>query len=113
MVDPAAIVFAKKALATATKLVSLVQRYQQRNTMNFLTERDELFRDWVVELANALRAVVDDLQAKGQSLEHIEARAELPELCRILDNYAEDAWREPLNERRRMFGYAAAGSVNP
>ncbi len=108
-----ALVSVKKALATATKLLGIIDRYAKRNTVEFLAARDELFRDWVVELANALRAVTEHLQAVGYRLDDIEARSELPDLLRIIDNYAEAAWREPLSERRRMFAYAAAGSVLP
>ncbi len=107
------LVTARKALVTATKLLGLIDRYSKRNTESFLAARDEIFRDWVVELANAMSSVVEHLQSTGYRLDEIEARAELPELCRILDNYAEGAWREPLRERRRMFAYASAGSVTP
>jgi hypothetical protein len=74
--------------------------------------RRELFEDFVVELVPRLLEAEQRLAAAYTDAEALRARvAELESRGgrTLLDNCAIEAQREPIDERRRMLAYAAAG----
>jgi hypothetical protein len=87
--------------------------YLARNDLSFKEARDELFRGWASELAVASNEVAKEVRRLGEDFERqSEERAENHEAQRVLMNYAEQAYREPIDERRRMLAHAAAGILD-
>lgn len=96
-------------------LRGLLARMLDPNTPRFLEARAELYRSWVPELAACLAAQgakLEELTKQNADL-RAEVARQLPVTARILQRYAEEASREPIDERRRMLAYAAAATFDP
>lgn len=77
---------------------------------NFLEAREELFRDWLVELVRNLEAFEERYSAHER--EEYERRTADDEFLAVVANYFRAAHEEPLAERRRMLAFAAAAIAN-
>jgi hypothetical protein len=99
-----------KVLAIGSKADKFLES-QLGQTNKFLAKRDELFDAWWVELVTQLDALsqriseVEAGQASRRLTDDLEAQG-------ILANYADEAYGEPIAERRRMLAFAAAGIAN-
>jgi hypothetical protein len=100
------------AVEAAKMLLEFAHSFSQRTTIKFAEARDDLFRDWVAELALALRAQAiqaADIEARTQDL---HARLKDPVYRRAVDILEDEAAHEPTLTRRRMLAFAAAGWSN-
>lgn len=102
---------AKGGLA-AQKLVKFIESLVEKPTRNFERARDELFREWVAELALALRCTAENGEQLENRLDQLEARLDAPEIVRAVKILESEAAVEPQLERRRMLAFIAAGWVN-
>lgn len=88
-----------------------VLAFTKRTDTNFVTVRDETFREWIAEVAWLISQVVARLgelerkEAERRFREDHQARA-------TFANFVDDAFVEPDAERQRMIGHAAAGLVD-
>jgi hypothetical protein len=76
----------------------------------FIEARDEMFRDWVSELAQRLAAIEQRFDTKEQG--EYSRRTVDNEFVAVTANYFRDAHVEPLNERKLMLAVAAASIAN-
>jgi hypothetical protein len=93
-----------------------ISRYfEQYNPNNRLEKAFEKAKEeWLIFLCAALPKAFEDLYARYDNLEgRLSKVYEDPQFWRIIDNFTYDAWREALDERRRMFAHAAAGIMEP
>jgi hypothetical protein len=107
-----------KGLTIAGKAKALVERFS--NTTRFIAERDEMHREWTAETHARVAEHIADSREKflavGGTLEEHERRLEElfdqheTQLLAVL--YAEDAYREAVDARRRMLSVAAASIVD-
>ncbi|MGK3966350.1 hypothetical protein WMF38_19465 [Sorangium sp. So ce118] len=89
-------------------------RLSQRNTDDFVRARDEMFREWIAELHQALHELLPEWEGRFSELEiKLDKIAEDPQLFRLLDGFGYEASREAINERRRLLAHAAAGAMSP
>lgn len=103
----------KKALLAIPAVKKYIESLPDPNTPRFIEARDEMFRDWNVELHNRVAEVVADLVPRIDDLEaRISERAEDGAAKGVFANYANQAYREPIAERRKMLQYAAAGIID-
>lgn len=102
MIDP------MTAAELTEKLYKLHQRLKERKTRAFETARDELFRDWLVELKLALDDVRREAERTKVESTVVGVRVNEPTYFRAAEILAAAANAEPLQERRRMLAYAAA-----
>lgn len=79
-----------------------------RNTKKLEEARDELFRDWTVELELALKQAAELAEKQHVKLDTLEARVAEPAYKRAVEIIEAEAANEPGEERRRMLAYAAA-----
>ena len=77
------------------------------NNFAFVESRRGMFEDWVLELLDRIRTNEEDLQALGLEVAALEHERAL-----VVANYAEQAWKEPLDERRLMLAHLAAGIID-
>jgi len=95
-------------------LIQWMTRFSERNTDTFVRARDEMFREWVAELHQALSVLVPEWERRFTDLQDkIDNIAEDPQLLRLLDNFGYEASRETIDERRRLLAHAAAGAMMP
>lgn len=101
--DPTALL---NPLRTGLKLVRVLQRW------NDGPERASIYRDhyeeWIAELAQALRAHVDEAEVLAERLDTLEQDRER---LLVLGNLGFEAWREAVDARRVMLGDAAVAAV--
>jgi|GEM_PF-3076855 len=74
--------------------------------------RDELMDEFWSQTYENFRNHTQRLQTQGQAiveLQEVARRFSDHEALGVLANFCEDAYREPLDERRRMLSHAAAG----
>jgi hypothetical protein len=74
--------------------------------------RDEIMSDFWAQLWNNFREHAELLKSDGRAiaeLQEVVSRFKNHEALGVLANFCEDAYREPLDERRRMLSHAAAG----
>lgn len=88
-------------------------------TQQFLAARDEMYRDWLHEAVQQLHEVEQVVSALAETVGKVDEiqkqlaeRADDHEARAVLANYALQAYQEPLDERRRMLAFAAAGIVD-
>ncbi len=90
------------------------------NTSRFKEQRDEMFRDWQVETTQLVHELAEESVAAAAGVDErvaeIEAklaeRADDAEGHAVFANYALQAYQEPIEERRKMLEYAAAGIID-
>lgn len=90
-----------------------MRRFPDPNTPVFMEARDELFRAWLVEVANQTQAQYDDQQARTTDLEaRLDEREADLVTQRVHANYARAADAESDDERRRMLAFADAALID-
>jgi hypothetical protein len=102
------------------KIAGYVRKGQQLDTAlerllsqteKFTRKREQLDIEWWAELVHAIRRI----EGRLNQLEQAEVKRrflENHEGIGILANYVDEAYSEPLDERRRMLAHAAAGLAN-
>jgi hypothetical protein len=107
-----------KGVTIAEKGKKLLDHFSR--TTRFIEERDEMHRGWTAEthlrLAQHIEESRENFLAVGGALEEhqrqLEELFEQHEAQLLAVLYAEDAYREILEERRRMLSFAAASIVD-
>lgn len=101
---------AKAASVAQSEGIKLLKALTEKTTRDFIVKRDQLMDDWWSELVQLVR----DLEARMSAVEQEQevARLDDHEALGVLVNFIDDAYREPLDERRRMLAHAASGIAN-
>ncbi len=117
MVDPiTALGLVKTGLGYVGKARSLFEWIANRNTNALIEARDEMVRSWAAETYRLVRAHVEESRARLEELGHSFEEQDIA-LCHLLEQhetqmlaviYADAAYREAVDERRRMLSFAAA-----
>lgn len=92
-----------------SRLQKLITNIGTGNDATFIAARTELFQNWIVDLHNAVKAMQEEHADRPADVDDAERS---PERLGVLVNYAEQAWREPMEERRTMLAYLAAGVLD-
>lgn len=96
--------------------IKLVRYFADRTTRSFQESRDAMFAAWAVEEQQQAAATLRQLEARSDDVEALKARLDElvadPEFARVRNNYGYEAYREAIDERRRMLAFASAGSIN-
>lgn len=110
--DPASLALTAAKLTLGPTIRRYITRFHDPNTEGFKEARDEMFREWLVEEKNAVAERFADLMPRVERLEEkVDARGEDTEAHGVYANYASQAYREPIAERRRMLAHAAAAII--
>lgn len=108
-----AIKLASKVVLSIPGVKEYIKRLPDPNTPTFLAARDEMFREWTVEHANLIEENYRYFEARVDKLEELVAqRADDNEAKAVYANYASQAYREPIDERRIMLAHATAGIID-
>jgi len=87
------------------KIVALLEKDR---TAEFEKERDEIFREWIADVARGLH----DLEQRVGDLSAFVAEGLVDrELQLVWRNFMFEAAREAIGERRRMLAYAVVGTA--
>jgi hypothetical protein len=104
---------AKAAGLIVKEVTKHLARIPKQNDEAFMAARRDVYEDWVIEVSEAtkwLAAFMADRFPEFQA--RLEERNADPAVPRLLANYARAADSEPIDERRRMLAFAAAGLVD-
>jgi hypothetical protein len=111
--DPAHALVKALGLTLGPRVRAWMQRFPDPNTPAFIEARDEMFRDWLVEVANQTQARLDDQQGRIVNLEaRLDEREADVVTLRVHAKYARAADLESDDERRRMLAFADAALVD-
>ena len=93
-------------ISTARTVVALVRRL---NAGPDLAETyDEFYREWIGDLAEGLTGLAGSTDLLAERLDALEADHER---MRVVGNYGMEAWREAVDDRRRMLRDATVATV--
>jgi hypothetical protein len=109
----AAVFHAAKNIKTAAGVAKWIALIPKNPTKDLESAKRDMMEWWVSELAEQEANQARYLEEVGADVEEIKAILTAPEFQRVFNNYAFEAEREAIDERRRMLQFAFCGSVDP